>query len=186
MRGLLGADEPSFYAAYWRPRHEYDRGALDGRGFWHAVAEELGRTLRESEVETLLEDDVELWTQPNQPMIDWAVALQRAGVRTGILSNIGDAMEAGVRRGCPWIAGFAHHTFSHRLRMAKPEAEIYQHAIESLGVPAERVLFIDDREENVEAARAAGLQAIQYVEYASFVRAMREGRFEGLPLPEMA
>jgi putative hydrolase of the HAD superfamily len=81
------------------------------------------------------------------------------------------------------MADFNHHTFSHRLRMVKPEAAIYRHAIAGLGVPAENVLFIDDREENVEAARAAGLQAIQYVDHASFVKALRAENFEGLPLP---
>jgi putative hydrolase of the HAD superfamily len=119
-------------------------------------------------------------------MINWAAALQRAGVRTGILSNIGDAMEEGVRLRCPWIANFDHHTFSHRLRMIKPQAEIYRHAVEGLQVPADEVLFVDDREENVEAARAVGLHAIQYVDHASFVTAMREGGFMGLPLPEIA
>jgi putative hydrolase of the HAD superfamily len=118
-------------------------------------------------------------------MIDWAAALQRTGVRTGILSNIGDAMEDGVRLRCPWIEDFDHHTFSHRLRMAKPEAEIYRYAIEGMEAPAGQVLFVDDRLENVEAARAEGLQAIQYVDHANFVNAMRESGFEGLPLPEI-
>jgi len=185
LRRLLGADDASFHAAYWKPRHDYDRGALDGPGFWRVVARELGRSLSAEEVAELLAADVELWTQPNQAMIDWATALQRAGVRTGILSNIGDAMETGVRLRCPWIADFAHHTFSHRLRMVKPEAGIYRHAIEGMGVPAGQVLFVDDRLENVEAARAEGLQAIQYVDQASFVKAMREGGFEGLPPPEV-
>lgn len=186
MRGLLGAEEVSFHEAYWRPRLDYDRGTLDGRGFWRVVARELGRSLREDEVAALMETDVELWTQPNQAMIDWAAALQRAGVRTGILSNIGDAMEEGVRLRCPWMAGFDHRTFSHRLRMVKPQAEIYRHALEGLRIPADEVLFVDDREENVEAARAVGLQAIQYVDHASFVKAMREGGFTGLPLPKFA
>jgi putative hydrolase of the HAD superfamily len=127
IRELLGADEASLHAAYWRPRLDYDRSTLDGRGFWRVAARELGRSLREDEVAALMEADVELWTQPNQAMIDWAAALQRAGVRTGILSNIGDAMEEGVRLRCPWMADFDHHTFSHRLRMVKPEAEIYRH-----------------------------------------------------------
>jgi putative hydrolase of the HAD superfamily len=183
MRTLLGVDGGRFHAAYWRPRNEYDRGVLDGPGFWRAVAAELGRSLSDDELTALLDADVLLWTQPNQPMIDWAAALQRAGVRTGVLSNIGDAMEAGVMRRCKWMADFNHHTFSHRLRMVKPEAAIYRHAIAGLGVPAENVLFIDDREENVEAARAAGLQAIQYVDHASFVKALRAENFEGLPLP---
>jgi putative hydrolase of the HAD superfamily len=183
MRTLLGVDGARFHAAYWRPRNEYDRGGLDGLGFWRVVAAELGCSVSDDELAALLDADVLLWTQPNQAMIDWAAALQRAGLRTGVLSNIGDAMEAGVMRRCNWMAAFDHHTFSHRLRLIKPDAAIYRHAVEGLQVPAAQTLFVDDREENVEAARAAGLQAIQYVDHASFVKALRAENFEGLPLP---
>ena len=184
MKAILGASEEAFHAAYWRYRHEYDRGALNGTAYWEAVARDLQRRLLEPQLSLLLEADVALWTKPNQPMIDWAAALQGAGVRTGILSNLGDAMEAGVMRRCGWMSGFAHHTFSHRLRIAKPEAAIYQHAAEGLGVPASTVLFIDDREENILAAREAGMQAIQYVDHAGFLAEFRERGYQSeLPLP---
>jgi putative hydrolase of the HAD superfamily len=81
------------------------------------------------------------------------------------------------------MAGFDHHTFSHRLRLIKPDAAIYRHAIEGLQVPAAQTLFVDDREENVDAARAAGLHALQYADHASFVRTLRAEKFEGLPFP---
>jgi putative hydrolase of the HAD superfamily len=183
MRAFFDVDEATFYAAYWRHRHEYDRGALNGPAFWAVLGEELGGPLNEAEVGELMQVDVELWTQPNQPMIDWAAELRRAGVKVGVLSNLGDAMEAGVMSRFAWLAEFNHRTFSHRLLMLKPEAAIYQHALEGLGVPADEVLFIDDRKENVEAAREAGMVAIQYLDHAGFVDEMRAENFEGLPLP---
>lgn len=185
MRAVPGVDEASLYAAYWRSRPAYDRGALDGRSYWRAVAEELERSLREDELGSLLELDVELWTQPNQPMIDWAAALKDAGFVTGVCSNMGDAMEDGILRRCAWMSSsFDHHTFSHRLKMVKPEAAIYQHVLREMDLPAEEILFIDDRKENVEAAQAAGMQAIQYLDHAGFVDELRDENFEGLPLPE--
>lgn len=48
------------------------------------------------------------------------------------------------------------------LGLRKPDAAIYQRALEILGRPAERVLFIDDREGNVAAAQAQGLTGIQF------------------------
>ena len=92
---------------------------------------------------------------------------------TGILSNIGDAMEDGIRAHAGWLARFAHHTFSHRLGIAKPELAIYCHAAQGLGVATKHILFIDDREENIAAAIEAGMQAIQYVDHADFVSEMR-------------
>lgn len=172
MKAILGADEASFHAAYWAPRHDYDRGTLTGQAYWLRVADAVGSALDETQIAALIKADTDLWTQPNPAMIDWAAALQRAGIKTGILSNIGDEMEAGVRERCAWIADFAHHTFSHRLKIAKPEAEIYRHAAEGLRTPADQILFIDDRADNIAAARAAGMHTLQYADHASFVSEM--------------
>lgn len=48
------------------------------------------------------------------------------------------------------------------LGLRKPDAAIYRRALDILGVPAGRVLFIDDRKENAEAAAAQGMQTIRY------------------------
>lgn len=183
MKTLLHAEGPAFHAAYWRPRHDYDRGALSGDQYWHAVAADLSQSVDTDTLKALIEADIELWTQPNQPMINWAAALQAAGVRTGILSNLGDAMEVGVLTRCPWLAAFQHHTFSHRLGIAKPDLAIYRHAAEGLGVDPARVLFIDDREDNIEGARKAGMQAIRYTDQLQFKAAMRDAGLESLLTP---
>ena len=173
MKQLLSAEEAAFHAAYWRTRHDYDRGALTGELYWQAVAGDLAQRPDSHTLAALIEADNELWTQPNQAMIDWAAALQAAGVRTGILSNLGDAMEAGVLARCPWLKDFSHHTFSHRLGIAKPQLAIYLHAAEGLGVTPAHVLFIDDREDNIEGAQRAGMQTLRYTDHAAFEAAMR-------------
>ncbi len=45
------------------------------------------------------------------------------------------------------------------LGLRKPDAAIYRRALEILGRPAERILFIDDRAENVAAAEAVGMKS---------------------------
>ena len=173
MKAVLHTDEISLHRAYWRSRHEYDLGELSGVQYWAQVARDLDQSLDPDSVRALIAADTELWTQPNQAMIDWAAALQAAGVRTGILSNLGDEMELGVLRVFPWLNRFHHLTFSHRLRMAKPALAIYLHAAEGLGVAPSSVLFIDDREDNLEGARAAGMQAVRYTSHDAFVAAMQ-------------
>lgn len=46
--------------------------------------------------------------------------------------------------------------------LRKPEPAMYQRALDILGTPADRVLFIDDREENVEAAEMLGMGALRF------------------------
>lgn len=184
MKAVLGSEEEPFHAAYWRHRHDYDRGVLGAPQYWEAVAKDLARSMGEPQLDFLMEADTALWTKPNPPMIAWAAALQRLGVRTGILSNLGDAMELGVLRKCAWLREFTHHTFSHRLGIAKPETKIYQHAAKGLGVPVAAVLFIDDRAENVRGALQAGMQSIAYQDHTQFVREFRErGYADELPMP---
>jgi len=48
------------------------------------------------------------------------------------------------------------------LGLRKPDAAIYLRALEILGRPPARILFIDDRAENVVAATAVGMQAILF------------------------
>ncbi|HEY1649940.1 MAG TPA: HAD-IA family hydrolase [Terracidiphilus sp.] len=48
------------------------------------------------------------------------------------------------------------------VRLRKPEPAIYRRALEILGPPPERVLFIDDRQENVAGAAAEGIRAILF------------------------
>ena len=51
----------------------------------------------------------------------------------------------------------------------KPDARIYHLAAGRLGVPVADCLFVDDVEENVAGARAAGMQALHFVSFPSVV-----------------
>ncbi len=177
MREVTTLAETAFHEAYWHPRLDYDRGTHTGRSYWQAVGARAGLVLSPAQVEFLIEADTDLWTEPNQPMIDWAVRLQKAGTRTGILSNLGDAMTAGVLARLPWLAEFTHRTWSHTLRAAKPDAALYRAAAQGLATLPEAILFVDDREDNVAGALAAGMQAVRYGEHDPFVAELERRGF---------
>jgi putative hydrolase of the HAD superfamily len=168
IRSITGLDEEPLHREYWAHRHDYDRGTLTGPEYWHKAAAGAGIVLSPAQITRLLDADTDLWSQINQPMLDWAQSLQRAGIRTGILSNIGDAMSEGLLRRYSWLDRFSHRTWSYALRLAKPELAIYSAAAEGLATPPENILFIDDRAENIAAAHNAGMQAIQYTDHATF------------------
>lgn len=173
MREVSGLTEDILHHRYWADRHAYDRGDLKAEQFWSRVIAEQAPLSPETFV-ALTAADVDFWGGLNQPMIDWADTLKRSGLRIGILSNMPDAMEVGLRARHSWIENFDHQTWSHVVNLAKPEPAIYQHAIDGFGVPAERILFLDDRMENINAARALGMQAIQYActEHEEFAKRM--------------
>jgi putative hydrolase of the HAD superfamily len=180
MRAITSLDEDPLHAAYWEYRHDYDRGTLTGPAYWHAVAAHAGTTIDAAQVNALIIADTDLWTQLNTPMVEWALRLQRAGIRTGILSNIGDAIAEGICAKLPWLSGFDHCTWSHALFLAKPELAIYIKTAEALKTPPANILFIDDREVNTAAAIATGMQAIRYTTHAEFEREMHARGFTAL------
>jgi FMN phosphatase YigB (HAD superfamily) len=51
---------------------------------------------------------------------------------------------------------------SHRERMGKPDPRLFEHVLETIGCPASHCLFVDDKPENVQAARALGINAYVY------------------------
>jgi putative hydrolase of the HAD superfamily len=167
---------------YWGHRDDYDRGTLSGETFWYKVAAGSQTTFTPTQIAALIAADIELWARLNLPMVQWAQRLQHAGIRTGILSNIGDAMADGLIAKFDWISAFDHCTWSYTLKMAKPEAAIYHAAAEGLATDPAQILFIDDRQENVEAAHATGMQAIQYLSQPAFEQEMRRRGLDSLLL----
>lgn len=183
MLQITGIEEPVFHHGYWAFRHAYDRGELNGIDYWHKVAANAGTTFSSDQVDGLIDTDVELWTRLNTPMVEWAQRLQAAGIRTGILSNIGDAMADGLLRKFDWLSAFDHHVWSYQLLLAKPEAAIYAAAAEGLKTPPAQILFIDDKGENIDAALAFGMQAIQYSDHPAFLHEMESRGLSRLLAP---
>lgn len=180
MRELLHIEEPIFHTLYWKHRDEYDKGTLSGTEYWRTIAQEAHAPIDSATVRLLKQADTMHWTAPNEDMVDWALRLQRAGYRIGILSNIGDAMEEGVRRECDWVESFDHHVWSHRLKMRKPEPEIYAVAAEGLEANMEEILFIDDREENIRAAQQLGMRGMVYSTHPVFLQELQQAGLEEL------
>jgi FMN phosphatase YigB (HAD superfamily) len=59
------------------------------------------------------------------------------------------------------LGHFREIYLSSTIGLRKPDAAAYDHVVKAIGVPASRILFFDDLAENVEAARARGLHAVQ-------------------------
>ena len=99
----------------------------------------------------------------NTPIIGLIGRLAGAGNRLGVFSNTTPShWEHCTRRFGALTSVFAVHALSYRLGAMKPAAEAFSAARELAGVPAEAIFFADDREENVQAAREAGWEAVVY------------------------
>jgi len=164
---------------YWANRHSYDLG-MTGRAFWNKVAADAGTTFSSAQIVNLIESDVLMWTSVNDEMLAWVTALQNAGLRTAIISNMVWEILEYMSQRFGWLDRFDHNTWSCALGIAKPDPAIYLQTCDALEIPAAESLFIDDKPENIVAARQLGMQAIQF----STVERLRE-EVEALGLPQV-
>jgi putative hydrolase of the HAD superfamily len=178
----LAADQ--FEALYWSDRHAYDEGKLNGARFWEKFARDGRLSLTPAEIDELNRQDARMWTTQNPEMVGWQRRLKAAGIRTAILSNMGDTVLENIKREFRWIENFDVLVWSFQWHMAKPDPEIYRHTLKELGTRPEETLFIDDKRVNVEAARALGMKAVEFTTVERLREDLVAGGFDSqLPLP---
>lgn len=68
---------------------------------------------------------------------------------------------------------------SGEVKVAKPDPRAYRIAAERSGHPLERLVFVDDRQDNVDAAVAVGMDGVLFTDAAALRAALRE---RGLPV----
>lgn len=159
---LSGLSEEKLDSLYWANRPAYDLGTLTGEGFWRKLAQDAAISLPPSTIDELVAWDCRMWMDENSAMIAWQLALKKRGLLTGILSNMGDAVLAAMKRKFDWLDRFDLLVWSYQLHLAKPDPAIFRYALGKLNVAPAETLFIDDRTDNVDAARALGIQSLVF------------------------
>ncbi|MFH7597181.1 HAD family phosphatase [Streptomyces racemochromogenes] len=156
--GVTGVRRAAFWEAYWSLRPPYDRGQVAGPGYWDLVARALGTRFDAERTAALVEADVASWSAVDAEMVALVAGLAAAGRTVALLSNIPEELAVHYERHHPWLAHFRVRSLSCRTGHAKPDPAAYEGCLRELGADAASVLFVDDREENVRAARALGMR----------------------------
>jgi FMN phosphatase YigB (HAD superfamily) len=58
------------------------------------------------------------------------------------------------------LGHFREIFLSSTIGLRKPDAEAYDHVVQAIGVPAERIVFFDDLAENIRGAQERGLKTV--------------------------
>ncbi len=89
-------------------------------------------------------------------------ALRRSGIRCHIGSNQQSLRATHMSEGLNYKSLFDTEFYSCFIGAAKPHAAFFDKVVAQLGCDAGEVLFLDDRPENVEGAKQAGLKAMLF------------------------
>jgi HAD superfamily hydrolase (TIGR01509 family) len=97
----------------------------------------------------------------DEVLVDFIRGL-REDYTTALLSNAWDDLRPLLVDFWKIADAFEQIFISGEMGMAKPDPAIFQEVVKRLEVDPEEIIFVDDFIENVEAARAAGWNAIHF------------------------
>jgi len=148
-------DADAVLQAKSRYRDRADLGQISDEEFWRQILDhfDVQATSRDAEIDSYLE------------LVDGTLDIAKTlseRYRTAILSNDSREMAALRRKKFGFDALFDPIVISADVGVKKPDAMIYRHLLDQLGVAASECLFIDNNQDNVDAARAIGMRAVRF------------------------
>jgi HAD superfamily hydrolase (TIGR01509 family) len=133
--------------------HSFERGDIGPDEFARRFIGEWGLKLRP---ETFLREFVS-WARGPYDGAGDLLEVVHEDFQIGCLSNSNELHTARHRDALGQYID--HQFFSNEIGLAKPDPKIFDFAIQSLGIPPQRIVFFDDTAVNVEAAAKAGMNA---------------------------
>ena len=120
------------------------------------------------------------WIELASPRIEGSIALLRAlrakGVPVFALTNFGQhSFEEAVPK-MDFLSEFDRSYVSGRMGVIKPDPRIYQMVEDDCGIAPDRLIFTDDKAENIAAAATRGWQVHQFADWQGWAgRLVDEG-----------
>ena len=138
----------------------WERGEISGKAYLNAVVFYEPRSFPRGEFFAFMLAQSQLLPDGALPILEELSASNH--YLLGALNN--EARETNAHRFSRFgLRRYFKVAFSScYMGLRKPEPAMYRRAIDILGCTPQRILFIDDREENVAGAAAAGINAIRF------------------------
>lgn len=137
------------------------------------LSEDLHEPLDPTDLIARMLEDVRI----DRAMVTAVRAARGAGIRTALLSNSW-GVDYYPRELLEEL--FEEVVISGEVAMRKPDPDAYLHTAERLGLRPEECLFVDDHDDNIEAAKRVGMRAVHHRETTRTIAEM-EGVL-GIPL----
>jgi len=154
-------------------RAVYDSGYVTGVGseadFWSMLRKRTGMSGDDRELKARMFDGFIMrpW------MLELVSRLRAQGYTVGILSDQTDWLDE-LDAKFHFYRYFDRIYNSYYLGKGKRDPSHFIDVAVDLGLPPANVLFVDDSADNVARAKAAGMQAIVYVDNERFVQALED------------
>ena len=153
----LGVERGAFIEVYKKFRDRFQKGLITEDELFGFICSELGINKPES---GLWYNAFKAAYRPKKDMFILVEKLKKNGYKTGFLSNTELPAERFFSE--QGYEMFDAAIFSCSEGTRKPEKKIYLIVLDRLGVEPDEAVFIDDRENLIEGAKAAGINTILF------------------------
>ena len=158
-------------------REQKEQGA-DELDFWNDYLDSLGYDFQRKRFWLRQWNRTKSLTIKEIPgMLALVQQLQKQGFRTPLFSNINENWAQSVQK-AGYYDHFAPLFLSYQMNAEKPHREAYQQVSEALQLDAQACLFIDDKLENVEAAKKIGMDALDFKSPSQLVEELHQRHIE--------
>jgi HAD superfamily hydrolase (TIGR01509 family) len=155
-RAAIPARELSSFLVHIPLMIRYETGLLTTEEFYREVRAASGYLGDMEEFASLFAN---IFT-PIEPMVQLHSDLRRQGFPTYIFSNTNELAIRFIRKNFPFFQNFDGYILSYEHRSMKPEAKLYEVVEAKSGAREDKILYLDDRPENIEAGAARGWHVI--------------------------
>lgn len=100
---------------------------------------------------------------PKTDSIQLLQELHEQGLNIYCLTNMSEEFFQYLSKAHDFWGMFKHITVSARVKLLKPDPEIYQYVLDHNHLMAHETVLIDDMKDNIDSARAMGLKGIQFI-----------------------
>ncbi len=164
-----GVDRAVMDEGWKRYRHLWDGGFITFAEMYRRIFADAGLPPPdEASLAELWEVDAVAWIRELRPeTLVLMRRLKESGKRIGILSNMAPDFfdRLFVPRAAAYRALADAEVISGLVKLYKPERPIFDLTARLMGLPPERLLFLDDTPANVDAARRYGWQGAVYDDF---------------------
>lgn len=150
---------------------EFDRGTLEPEAIKARIVARTG--LADSDVRRVL-DEIPHELAPVPETVQLLDRLRGHGRPVFYLSNMPAPFADHLERSHDFMRWFAGGVFSSRVKLIKPEPAIFALCQRRFDVPPGELVLMDDNAHNIDAARAAGWNAVQFADAAQAERELRQ------------
>jgi HAD superfamily hydrolase (TIGR01509 family) len=142
--------------------YRYETGLMTRQEFFEVVRDHTGFR---GDLETFGNFFADIFSEM-PAMTALHATLRRKGIPTYIFSNTNDLAIEHIRRAFPFFANFDGYILSYEIGAMKPAAKIYEALEKMSGQRGAEIVYLDDRQENIDAGAARGWQTILQTEPA--------------------